>query len=170
VSAKPTKWVTLGRVSGVFGVKGWLKIRSYTEPRGNIAELDSWTLRLNGADRRFDVEDARSHGDGAIVKLRSVDDRDRAREWVGAEVVVERERLPATAANEFYWADLEGLEVRTETGEMLGKVDHLLATGAHDVLVLGGARERLIPFVVGAVVKHVDLAAQVIVVDWSPDY
>jgi 16S rRNA processing protein RimM len=125
---------------------------------------------LNGADRRFDVEDARSHGDGAIVKLRGVDDRDRAREWVGAEVVVERERLPATAANEFYWADLEGLEVRTETGEMLGKVDHLLATGAHDVLVLGGARERLIPFVVGAVVKHVDLAAQVIVVDWSPDY
>jgi 16S rRNA processing protein RimM len=170
VSAKPTKWVTLGRVSGVFGVKGWLKIRSYTEPHGNIAELDSWTLRLSGADRRFDVEDARSHGDGAIVKLRGVDDRDRAREWVGAEVVVERERLPATAANEFYWADLEGLEVRTETGEMLGKVDHLLATGAHDVLVLGGARERLIPFVVGAVVKHVDLAAQVIVVDWSPDY
>jgi 16S rRNA processing protein RimM len=170
VSAKPTKWVTLGRVSGVFGVKGWLKIRSYTEPHGNIAELDAWTLRLNGADRRFDVEDARSHGDGAIVKLRGVDDRERAREWVGAEVVVERERLPATAANEFYWADLEGLEVRTETGEVLGKVDHLLATGAHDVLVLGGTRERLIPFVVGPVVKQVDLAAQVIVVDWSPDY
>jgi 16S rRNA processing protein RimM len=99
-----------------------------------------------------------------------VDDRERAREWVGAEVVVERERLPATAANEFYWADLEGLEVRTETGEVLGKVDHLLATGAHDVLVLGGTRERLIPFVVGPVVKQVDLAAQVIVVDWSPDY
>jgi 16S rRNA processing protein RimM len=169
VSAK-TKWVTLGRVSGVFGVKGWLKIRSYTEPHGNIAALDAWTLRLQGADCRFDVEDARSHGDGAVVKLRGVDDRERAREWVGAEVVVERERLPATAANEFYWADLEGLEVRTETGEVLGKVDHLLATGAHDVLVLGGTRERLIPFVVGPVVKQVDLAAQVIVVDWSPDY
>jgi 16S rRNA processing protein RimM len=99
-----------------------------------------------------------------------LDDRDLAREWVGAEIVIERERLPAVAADEFYWADLEGLEVRTEAGEVLGKVDHLLATGAHDVLVLGGSTERLIPFVVGSVVKRVDLGARLIVVDWSPDY
>jgi 16S rRNA processing protein RimM len=162
--------VTLGRVSGVFGVKGWLKIRSFTEPRDNLAELGAWTLRLGGADHPFDVEDARSHAGGLVAKLRGLDDRDRAHEWVGADIVVERERLPATAANEFYWADLEGLEVRTESGEVLGRVDHLLATGAHDVLVLRGSRERLIPFVAGRVVKHVDLAAQVIVVDWSPEY
>ena len=170
MSAKPGKWVTLGRVSGVFGVKGWLKIQSFTEPRDNIAEFGVWTLRLRGADRSFDVEEARSHAGGVVAKLRAVDDRDRAREWVGADIVVERERLPATAANEFYWADLQGLEVHTQSGEVLGTVDHLLATGAHDVLVLGGARERLIPFVMGQVVKHVDIAARVIVVDWSPDY
>jgi 16S rRNA processing protein RimM len=170
VSAKPTKWVTLGRVSGVFGVKGWLKVQSYTEPRDNIAKFGVWTLRLKGADRAFDVEDGRSHAGSVVAKLRGLDDRDLAREWVGAEIVIERERLPAVAADEFYWADLEGLEVRTEAGEVLGKVDHLLATGAHDVLVLGGSTERLIPFVVGSVVKRVDLGARLIVVDWSPDY
>jgi len=170
VSANPGKWITLGRVSGVFGVKGWLKVQSYTEPRDNVARFDVWTLRMNGADRAFEVEDGQGHAGGVVAKLRGLDDRDLAREWVGAEIVVEREQLPALAANEFYWTDLEGLEVRTTAGEVLGRVDHLLATGAHDVLVLGGATEILIPFVVGSVVKQVDLGSRVIVVDWSPDY
>ncbi len=171
MSANTKKWVTLGRVSGVFGVKGWLKVQSYTEPHDNIATFDAWTLRRNGADRVFEVEDGRSHTGGSVVaKLRGLDDRDLAREWVGAEVVVEHERLPAVRADEFYWTDLEGLEVRTTTGVVLGKVDHLLATGANDVLVLGGSPEVLIPFVVGPVVKQVDLATGLIVVDWSPDY
>jgi 16S rRNA processing protein RimM len=170
VSAKPKKWVTLGRVSGVFGVKGWLKVQSYTDPPDNIAKFGAWTLRRNGNDRRFDVEEGQGHAGGVIAKLRGLDDRDLAREWVGAEIVVGREQLPATAADEFYWSDLEGLEVRTTAGEVLGTVDHLLATGANDVLVLGGSTERLIPFVVGRVVKQVDLAARLIVVDWSADY
>ena len=170
MSAKPTKWVTLGRVSGVFGVKGWLKVQSYTEPRANIAQLGVWLLRMNGVDSPFDVEDGRSQGGGVVAKLRGLDDRDRALEWVGAEIVVEREGLPALAANEFYWTDLEGLEVRTTAGEVLGKVDHLLATGANDVLVIGGSPQHLIPFIVGPVVKQVDLAARLIVVDWSTDY
>jgi 16S rRNA processing protein RimM len=166
----PTKWVTLGRVSGVFGVRGWLKVRSYTDPVDNIARFGVWMLRRNGAERAFDVEDGHGHGGAVIAKLRGLDDRDSAGEWVGADIVVERERLPVPAANEFYWADLEGLEVRTTAGEVLGTVDHLLATGANDVLVLGGPTERLIPFVVGPVVKQVDLAARLIVVDWSADY
>jgi len=165
-----TKWVTLGRVSGVFGVKGWLKVQSYTDPVDNIARFGVWTLRRNGAERAFDVEDGRAHGGAVIAKLRGLNDRDSAAGWVGAEIVVERERLPAPAENEFYWADLEGLEVRSTAGEVLGTVDHLLATGANDVLVLAGPTERLIPFVMGSVVKHVDLGARVIVVDWSADY
>jgi 16S rRNA processing protein RimM len=170
VSAKPTKWVTLGRVSGVFGVKGWLKVQSYTEPRANITQFGVWLLRMNGVDSPFDVEDGRSQGGSVVAKLRGLDDRDRALEWVGAEIVIEREELPALAANEFYWTDLEGLEVRTTAGEVLGNVDHLLATGANDVLVIGSSPQRLIPFIMGSVVKQVDLAARLIVVDWSADY
>jgi 16S rRNA processing protein RimM len=102
--------------------------------------------------------------------LRGIDDRDQARSWVGAEIVVERERLPPTGEGEFYWTDLEGLEVRTTKGVVLGKIDHLLATGGNDVLVLDGMPERLIPFIVGSVVQEVNLAAGYVVVDWSTEY
>jgi len=169
VSAKISKWVTLGRVSGVFGVKGWLKVQSYTEPRDNIARFGAWTLRLSGVERRFEVEDGQGHAGNVIAKLRGIDDPEGAREWRGAEIVIERERLPEARADEFYWTDLEGLEVRTTAGLSLGRVEYLLATGANDVLVLSGTPERLIPFIVGPVVKQVDLAAGLIVVDWSPD-
>jgi len=169
VSATLKKWVTLGRISGVFGVKGWLKVQSYTEPRDNIARFGVWTLRSNGAERLFEVEDGQGHGGSVIAKLRGIDDPDRARELLGAEIVVERERLPEAGAGEFYWTDLEGLEVRTTAGLSLGRVEQLLATGANDVLVVRGTAERLIPFIVGQVVKQVDLAAGLIVVDWSPD-
>lgn len=163
------KWVILGRVSGVFGVKGWLKVQSYTEPRDNIIGFGAWTLRMNGVDRAFEVEDGHSHAGSVVTKLQGIDDRDRARDLVGADIVVPREQLPATKAGELYWTDLEGLEVRTTTGLVLGKVDHLLATGGNDVLVLDSTPERLIPFVDG-VVKQVDLEQGLIVVDWAPDY
>ncbi len=170
MSAKKQNWVTLGRVSGVFGLKGWLKVRSYTEPQTNLLTFRAWTLRLAGADRTVDLEDGSGRAGAIVAKLRGIDDRDGARAVVGADIVVERERLPPLGVGEFYWADLEGCEVRTTAGVALGSVDHLLATGANDVLVLRTEPERLIPFVVGPVVKHVDLGARVIVVDWSPDY
>lgn len=170
MSAKTEKWVTLGRVSGVFGLKGWLKIRSYTEPQSNLLTFRAWTLRLAGVDRVVELEDGQAHGGTIVAKLRGIDDRDGARTVVGAEIAVERERLPPLGLGEFYWSDLEGCEVKTTAGTALGKVDHVLATGAHDVLVLRGEHERLIPFVAGTVVKHVDVVARVIVVDWSPDY
>jgi len=164
------KWVILGRVSGVFGVKGWLKVQSYTEPRDNIVGFGAWTLRLKGVDHSFEVEEGHSHAGSVVAKLHGLDDRDLARDFVGAEIVVAREQLPAIGADELYWTDLEGLEVRTTTGTVLGRVDHLLATGGNDVLVLDGSPQRLIPFVVGTVVKQVDLGRKLIVVDWSPDY
>ncbi len=142
--------MTLGRISGVFGVKGWVKIHSFTEPRDNIVGFRSWLVRSTGIDRRFEVEDGHRQGAGVVAKLRDIDDPSQARALVGADIVVEREELPPCAAGEYYWADLEGLEVRTTEGQVLGTVDHLIATGSHDVLVLTGERERLIPFVLGA--------------------
>ena len=170
MSAKTQKWVTLGRVSGAFGVKGWFKVQSYTEPVGNLLAFRAWTLRRQGSEREWALEDGNARPADVIAKLRGIDDRDAALEWVGAEVAVLREQLPAAAAGEVYWTDLEGCEVRTTSGVTLGSVVHLLATGAHDVLVVASERERLIPFVADAVVKSVDVAARVIVVDWSPDF
>jgi 16S rRNA processing protein RimM len=170
VSAATRKLITLGRVSGVFGVKGWLKIRSFTEPPGNIADYPDWILRSKGVETTFRVESGREHGGGVIAKLVGLDDRDQALAFRGAEILIERARLPRLAPDEYYWTDLEGLEVRTPEGVVLGKVDHLLATGGNDVLVVHGERERLVPFVLGSVIARVDLEGGVIVADWPPDF
>jgi 16S rRNA processing protein RimM len=168
VSAHTGKLVTLGRISGVHGVKGWVKVHSFTEPRENIAEFGVWLVSRRGATSALEVEDSRSGGGHVIAKLKGIDDRDEARGWIGAEIAVERAALPECAPGEYYWADLEGLEVRTIDGETLGKVDHLLATGGNDVLVLDRPG-RLIPFVPGAVIRSVDLDAGVIVADWQDE-
>jgi 16S rRNA processing protein RimM len=169
VSTAETKRVRVGRVSGLFGVKGWMKIYSYTEPRENVVQFEEWILELDGAEHRVDVEAGQAAGKHIIAKLHGVDDRDDAQRWVGAEISVEREALPPCEPGEYYWVDLEGLAVRNLRGEALGEVDHMLATGANDVLVLRGGGGRLIPFV-PSVVRQVDIDSGTIVVDWDESF
>jgi 16S rRNA processing protein RimM len=170
VSANPQRFVTLGRISGIFGVRGWVKVHSYTEPRQNIVGFKRWTIRQRGEERTVEVEDGRAHGANVVAKLRDVEDREAARALIGADIAVERAALPACEPGEYYWADLEGLDVITPAGDRLGTVDHLVATGGHDVLVLTGQPQRLIPFVRGSVIRSVDIAAGVIVADWSTEF
>ena len=81
-----------------------------------------------------------------------------------------RDQLPELPQGEYYWTDLIGLDVRLEDGRRLGTIDNMLATGANDVMVVRGERERLIPFVPGQYVKEVDLAGGCVTVDWGPDF
>ena len=170
MSAGAPKLLTLGRISGVFGVKGWVKVESYTEPRDNVVGFDVWTLQLRGVTRNIEVEEGQGHGSQVVAKLRGIDDRDRARELIGAEILVERHRVPPCAPGEYYWTDLEGLEVRTPNGEVLGKVERLLHTGSNDVLVVAGQQERLIPFLTGSVIQTVDIEGGYIVADWTTEF
>lgn len=162
--------VTLGRIAGVYGVRGWVKVHSFTEPRDNIIGFDAWVLMHRGKQQQVELEEGRRQASSVVAKLRGVEDRDEARQWVGAEIAVRRDALPPCAPGEYYWTDLEGLAVVNVQGEHLGRVDHLIATGVHDVIVLDGAAGRLIPFVNGQVVREVDLAAGRIVVDWDPRF
>jgi len=164
------KRVVLGRISGLFGVRGWVKVFSSTEPREGIIEYNPWQIRVRDEWRSVKIEAGQRQGKSVVVKLEGVDDRDAAASLMDAEIAVKRSDLPATEAGEFYWADLQGLSVRTETGVELGTVDHLIATGANDVLVVKGDRERLIPFVREQVVKQIDLDRQLLIVDWDPDF
>lgn len=164
------KRVVLGRVSGLFGVRGWLKIFSDTDPREGIVEYNPWQVCVRDEWRSVQVEAGQRHGKNVVVKLAGIDDREAATSLMGAEIAVNRSDLPKPAAGEYYWADLEGLSVRTESGVELGTVGHLVATGANDVLVVKGERERLIPFIKEQVVKDIDLEQQVLVVDWDPEF
>ncbi|NCT68221.1 MAG: ribosome maturation factor RimM [Rhodanobacteraceae bacterium] len=165
------KLVLLGRIVGVHGVRGELKLESYTEPRTQIFRYRPWLLRSASGDRQIDGGRGRAHGKGLVAELPGVVDRDAAAALVGTEVWVARSALPALKPGEYYWSDLEGLEVVTVEGVPLGRVSHLLATGANDVLVAkDGERERLIPFLVDRFVTGVDMEQQRITVDWDPEF
>ena len=118
----------------------------------------------------LEVCDTRRHGKAVIARLGGYEDRDTARELVGAEIAVRRDQLAEITEGEYYWADLVGLKVVTVSGKDLGIVNHLIETGANDVLVVVGERERLIPFIRDEVVVAVDLDRGEIRVDWDPEF
>jgi 16S rRNA processing protein RimM len=171
VSSKPLpdRPVVLGRIVAPFGVKGWVKIQPFTAAPRNLAAYRTWWLGQDGEWRERTVEQAHPHGETVVAKLAGCEDRDTAAGMKGWEIAVPRAALPEAAPGEYYWNDLLGLRVENEQAQELGIVARMMATGANDVLVVEGDRERLIPFI-GEVVKRVDLEARVITVDWGADY
>ena len=162
------KQVALGYISAVHGIKGWVKVHSWTRPMEAILEYQPWLL---GEDRKpVKLVDGRKQGKGMAALLPGYNDREQAAALVGQQIFVGRDQMPPTEEDEYYWSDLEGLEVHTTNGELLGRVDRMMETGANDVLVVRGDRERLVPFIQGQYVMSVDLEAGLMVVDWDPDF
>jgi len=176
LAPEPIPEVVLGVISGVFGVKGWLKVRSETRPRLGINAYGRWWLqhpRLGG--QWFVVQRCQAQGAGVIARLEGIDDREVAEHWVGAEIRVSRVDLPPLAEGDYYWRDLLGLRAIGRDGEPLGEVVDLIDLPVHDVLVLRdlgpqGPVERLVPFVRGIYVQSVDLRSAVIRLDWSVEF
>lgn len=161
----------LGRIVGLFGVDGCVKVESYTEPRTRIFKYRPWLLRSAAGEREVEGAKGRAQGKGIVASLPGVADRDAAAALVGTEIWIPRSALPKPGPGEYYWADLEGLDVVTLDGTPLGTVSHLFATGANDVLVVrDGDRERMIPFVPGQFVQAVDLGSRRLTVDWDPEF
>jgi 16S rRNA processing protein RimM len=175
-----------GTVTGAYGVKGWVRVRAFTEPPANLLAFEHWFLKNGsarsagaGADRPIRFLEGRPQGDkSVIVRIEGVADRSEAELLKGSEVWVPREELPELDDGEFYWHELVGMRVECEhEGQrvLLGEVRRLLETGANDVLVLRPCdgsvddRERLVPYVPGQVVRKVDRAARLISVAWHPD-
>ncbi|MEE4173456.1 MAG: ribosome maturation factor RimM [Xanthomonadales bacterium] len=171
--------VTLGYISGVHGLKGWVKVHSYTDPREAILEYQPWRLAApgdgniaqagGGQVREVCIERGQPHGKTLIAALPGVSTPEQGRALVGQEIRVPRSALPDSGEDSWYWRDLIGLSVVNEEDIPLGTVKQMIETGANDVMVLEGERERLVPFVNGQVVRSVDLDARQIRVDWHPD-
>jgi 16S rRNA processing protein RimM len=164
-------YIAVGRISGIYGVKGWVKVYSHTRPRENILRYSTWQLQQGDGWQARALENGRRHGKAIIAKLDGCDDRDAAAALMGTTIAISREQLPEPAPGEYYWADLQGLEVVNQDGIELGRVSHLLETGANDVLVVKqGETERLIPFVTEQFVTDIDLEAGRMRVDWDPEF
>ena len=159
----------LGHVIGPYGTCGWVKIRSSTEPPGNIFHYVPWQVRRDGRWSLIDVAEGRMQGRSVIARLEGCHDRDEASGYRGCEIAAERSRLPDVEDGEFYWADLVGLRVLTTCGVDLGEVERMMETGSNDVMVVQCDSERLIPFLLGRVVQAVAIEKGSIVVDWHPD-
>jgi len=164
--------ILLGRVAGALGLRGEVKLESWTEPRDAIFRYQPWTLRdAQGRERQIEGVRGRDSGKHIVATFPDVTDRAGAEALRGLEIHVPREALPPAKPGEFYWVDLEGLRVVTVDGVALGTVSHLFSTGANDVLVArDDERERMIPFVRPQYVTDIDLEGGVVTVDWDPDF
>ncbi|AAO27982.1 ribosome maturation factor RimM [Xylella fastidiosa subsp. morus] len=163
--------ILLGRVVGGFGLRGEIKIESWTEPRDAIFRYQPWLLRSpTGTESMLNGARGYETGKRLIATFPGINDRNGVEAICGTEIYVPRSALPPPHPDEYYWVDLEGLQVHTLEGVVLGSVSHLFSNGANDVIVIHGERERLIPFVQPDYVKSVDFEAERIVVDWDPEF
>ena len=179
--------IKLGRINAAYGLKGWLKVYSDTDPIEQILSYSPWQLQRgekeptetepqSGKELQVEVEKGKIQGRSLIVLLAGVEDRTQAESMIGYEVWIDRAKLPGLEQGEYYWHQLEGLKVVNQSGAVLGKVDRFMETGANDVMVVKPVTgsiddtERLIPFVQDKVVKDVNIETAIIVVAWESDY
>lgn len=155
--------ITVGKISGHFGIKGWVKVISYTEPAKNIFSYNKWLIN----NKSHVLSEGKTHGKQLIAKLDDFDVREDSDILIGKDICIEKSQLPELDAEDFYWCDLVGLEVMDQHGQQLGSVTSVFATGANDVLVIKGDEEILIPYIPGMYISAVNIEAGQIVVDWE---
>ena len=167
--------VVLGKITSVHGVRGEVKVYSFTDPIDNLLDYQRWTLKRDAEVRQMELVSGRLQGKVLVAKLKGLDDREVARTYAGFEICVPREQLPDLEDGEFYWYQLVGLKVIDMQGQLLGRLDHLLETGANDVMVVKPCldslddRERLLPYTEQCVLS-IDLNAGEMRVDWDADF
>ena len=169
--------LTVGKIGAAYGIKGWVKLISFTEPLNNLLSYGSFLITEGESLRSIEIDQSRSQGKGFVGHIKGCDDRDLTRNYTGKEIMIEKSSLPALESNEgYYWYQLEGLKVKTLSGDDLGFVDHLIETGANDVLVVKASdssiddKERLIPYLTGQVIDSVDLESKLIKVAWEKEF
>lgn len=169
--------ITLGKVGAVYGIKGWLKIHSFTDEPEAILDYFPWSLKLGNKIQTVEITDWRKHNKGLIVKVAGIDDRDDAQALVGSEILTSEAALPELSQGDFYWRDLIGMSVVTNKGYDLGVVSDMMETGANDVLVVKAnlndgfsKKERLIPYLFEQVIESVSIENKQICVDWDPGF
>lgn len=167
------EFVPVGKITGTFGVKGWMKVFSFTEPRKNILAYSPLYLSQKGKWVEAKLIAGRVQGKGIVISLDKVDDPDQVVALIGTELAITKKQLKPLLKDEYYWSELVGLTVINQQGERLGEVDSLLETGANDVLVVKDKDQKtqcLVPFVMGDIVEKVDTNEKIIRVDWEQDY
>ena len=163
------KKIYLGKITGVHGIKGWLKIQSFSSPPENILNYPSWIINNQGEEDSYSIERGRKHHNKIIVKIEKIDDRTTAESLINSKILILRSDLPKLSNENYYWSDLEGLSVLNSEEKVIGKIESLIETGANDVMVIITLKDEriLIPFVMHEIIKEVNVELSYIKIDWS---
>ena len=161
--------IILGQFGAVYGVRGWLKVSSYTDPIENLLNYPKWQVQHKGAWETITIEEGKTHGKTLVVKIEGLHIREEAQVYTNDYIAIEKEALAKLPEGEYYWRDLIGLNVITKEGTKLGTVQNLLETGSNDVLIVKDKKEIMIPYTKNVIIS-VDLENKVITVDWDPNY
>ncbi len=160
----------MARVAGAFGIKGWLKLHTFTESPDSLDAYASWLLKSDKGWQEFELEDFAVNVKGVVAKLKGCDDRSAAEKLIKCDIGIPRDALEDAGEGEVFWFDLIGCDVVNIAGEKLGKIETLLETGANDVLVVKmGTEEILIPYLDDVVLK-VDRESKLVTVNWTQDF
>jgi 16S rRNA processing protein RimM len=167
------KKVLVGTIGKPYGVKGWVKVNSYTEPVSNILDYRPWYLEApSKPSSRMPIEiaDSRFHGQQILTLFANCTTPESACLYTNYKIYVERENFFPLAEGKYYWADLEGLKVYTCENTYLGIISAIFATGANDVLVITDKKRHLVPFLLDQTIKSVDLENKIMIVDWDTEF
>ncbi len=177
MSEQHNEKMIVGKFGATYGIRGWLKLFSYTNEAENIFDYAPWFIKQGGQWQEIKLESWKRHNKGLVCKLEGIEEREPARLLTNFEIAINPDALPELPAEEIYWRDIIGMQIVTDKGYHLGEVVDMLATGSNDVMVVKanlkdafGQKERLIPFLNEQVIKTIDQEAQRIEVDWDPGF
>jgi 16S rRNA processing protein RimM len=167
--------LVVGKIGAPYGVKGWVKITTFTHEQDGVFTYTPWLLGQE--NKEYVVDQWRTHNKGLVAKLVGVETRDDAESIKNLDISIKAQQLPQLAGDDFYWRELVGMQVVTEKGYSLGVLKELFETGANDVMLIKanlndafGQKERMVPYLLDQVVKQVDREAKTITVDWDPAF
>ena len=163
------KKLLVGKINSFFGVQGWVKIFSYTEPRKNILEYQPWYFIDNGTYKAIEMTTGREQSKTIVAHVKGIDNRDQAGQLIGKDLYIDKDQLPELSDNEHYWHELNEFRVINKNGIDLGVVNYLVDTGSNNVLVTKGEKEHWIPYIEPYLVL-VDKKNRVITVDWDENF
>ncbi|NIG62378.1 MAG: ribosome maturation factor RimM [Serratia symbiotica] len=173
----PKQPIILGKMRSAYGIRGWLKVFSSTENAESIFDYQPWLIQQVNQWHFVELEDWKHHSQDFIIKIKGINDRESASVLTHCKIIVDSKQLPPLERDDYYWKDLMSCQVVTTTGYELGKVIDIMETGSNDVMVVKanlkdafGMKERLVPFLLGQVIKKVNLTARMIKADWDPNF
>ena len=163
------KKLLVGKINGFFGLQGWVKVFSYTNPRTNILNYSPWSIKVDGNFQSIDITSGREQSKTIVAHIKGIDNREDSQKFIGQDIYINKQQLPELTQGEYYWHELIGFDVINKDEERLGTVDYFVETGANDVLVVKGKKEYWIPYIEPFLVS-IDSKNNKILVDWDKDF